>query len=330
MKPQWITPGLPALVLAPMEGVTDAPMRALMTEMGGFSFCVSEFLRISQDVLPPRTYFEHVPEFAQGCRTPAGLPIQIQLLGGNAQKLAESAVRACELGAEGIDLNFGCPARTVNRHDGGASLLKSPHRIREIVAAVRAAVPRELPVSAKIRLGWESIDEVFVNAEQAALGGAAWLTIHARTRLQGYQPPVFWERIGQVRERLRIPVVANGDIWTIEDFRRCREITGAEHYMIGRGALANPTLPRLIARELGILTPDADVSAKCGPTPAEWLPVVRRFVAINAPTSLEKQNGVARRIKQWLRFPHDRARLDWYDDLKRGQSLTDVMAVLER
>lgn len=112
---RWISKDRPALVLAPMEGVTDAPMRALLSERGGFSYCVSEFLRISQDVLPPKVYFEHIPELKTGCKTVSGTPIQVQLLGGNEELMALSAARACELGAKAIDLNFGCPAPTVNR-----------------------------------------------------------------------------------------------------------------------------------------------------------------------------------------------------------------------
>src|SRR6185436_17754692 len=144
--------------------------------------------------------------------------------------------------ATAIDLNFGCPARTVNRHDGGATLLKHPHRIREIVRAVREALPAHVPVSAKMRLGWDSIEPIRENAAMAAEGGASWITIHGRTRVAGYAPPIFWEPIGRIRESLGIPVVANGDTWTLDDFRRCRDATGCIHFMLGRGALANPDL----------------------------------------------------------------------------------------
>src|SRR3989338_6389445 len=102
----WITDQMPAVVLAPMEGVTDAPMRALLTEIGGISFCVSEFLRVTQDPLPPKTFHEAIPEMKRGCRTPSGIPIQIQLLGGHEENMAISALRACQLGAGAIDLNF--------------------------------------------------------------------------------------------------------------------------------------------------------------------------------------------------------------------------------
>ncbi len=139
----------PALILAPMEGVTDAPMRAVQGELGAFTHAVSEFLRISQ-VVPPRSlFYRHIPELRNGAMTPNGLPVQVQLLGGDAGRMAASAAVAVEAGATAIDINFGCPARTVNRHDGGATLLQFPGRIREIVRSVRAAVPSEVPVWSK-------------------------------------------------------------------------------------------------------------------------------------------------------------------------------------
>lgn len=263
--------GQPALVLAPMEGVTDAPMRAVQTERGAFTYCVSEFLRISHADLPPRVFFRHLPELRQGCRTPAGTPVQLQLLGGDADRLARMALLGVQLGATAIDMNFGCPAPTVNRHDGGATLLKYPHRIREIIRALRDALPPHIPVSAKLRLGWDTTDPILENAEQAALGGASWITIHGRTRLAGYAPPIHWGPIGEVRRLLHpLPVIANGDIWTLEDFRRCREITGCEHYMLGRGALVDPNLAPNIAAELGL----APASGKpFGTHPHDWLPL---------------------------------------------------------
>jgi tRNA-dihydrouridine synthase C len=176
----------------------------------------------------------------------------VQLLGGDPERMALSAQVAVDCGARGIDINFGCPAPTVNRHDGGATLLKHPSRIREVVKAIRDALPPSIPVSAKLRLGWDNIDAIHENADMAAEGGANWLTIHARTRVQGYQPPVYWQPIGIVRERLGIPVIANGDIWTVDDLRRCREETGCIHYMLGRGSLADPYLSHAAARELGI------------------------------------------------------------------------------
>lgn len=307
-------PGRPALVLAPMEGITDAPMRAVQTERGNFAFVVSEFLRVCKDV-PPRHVFErHIPELKAGCVTPSGTPVQVQLLGGDAGALAASAAAAVHYGARAIDLNFGCPAPTVNRHDGGATLLKHPQRIRQIVAAVRGAVPAHVPVSAKIRLGWDSIEPVVENARCAAEGGASWITIHGRTREANYSPPIHWEPIGKVRRELApLPIVANGDIWTLEDFLRCRDITGCEHYMLGRGALTDPNLPARAAQALGIR--HAPVDAPFGKNPRDWAELFSRFEFHTEPRP-QRSEHVARRIKQWTRFATIYGPLDWMDRIK--------------
>lgn len=322
-----IQPGKPALVLAPMEGVTDYPMRRFMTERGGFTHCVSEFLRVSQEIPPRKSYREFLPELDRGSRTLAGTPVQLQLLGGDSEKLAEAAVRACEMGSPGVDLNFGCPAPTVNRHDGGATLLKHPERIRAIVDAVRRAVPRHLPVSAKMRLGWDGIDSVFENAGMAAEGGAAWITIHARTRMAAYQPPVFWSQIGKVRRELSgVPIVANGDIWRFEDFLRCRDETGCEHFMMGRGALADPDLVHRIAAELGL---PADPSRHSTPlTRSAWLPLVNRFIEISLDY-FPVQSAVLARCKQWIRMAQRHRGLDWFDEVKRLETLEALQEYLQ-
>ena len=320
-----IEAGVPALVLAPMEGVTDAPMRALLSELGGFTFCVTEFLRVSQGVPGSRAFRAHAPEVAHGCRTPAGLPVQVQLLGGDPDKLALAALSAVQAGANAVDLNFGCPAPTVNRHDGGAVLLNHPDRIRAIVGAVRAALPREIPVSAKLRLGWDDPCAIHVNAERAAEGGAAWITIHGRTKSQGYRPPAYWKPIGEVRARLGIPVVANGEICTVEDLRRCRDETGCRHFMLGRGALASPWLARAAAHELGI--PGVAPAGRFGRTPAEWLPLVRRFVEINE-AMLSSPAYTTTRVKQWLRMANHDGRMTWFEELKKLQNPQDLLDYL--
>ena len=308
-----------------MDGITDAPMRAYQGETGAFTFVVSEFLRVSQEVPPKRLFWRHVPELLCGGTTPTGLPVQVQILGGDPGRMAAAAVIACRAGARGIDINFGCPAPTVNRHDGGATLLKFPQRIREIVAAVRTAVPAEVPVSAKLRLGWDTTDSIYENAEMAAEGGADWLTIHARTRLQGYAPPVCWPSIGGVRERLKLPIVANGDIWTLDDFRRCRDETGCRHFMIGRGALANPRLARQIACELGIVSgrPDSDTGA-----PIDWIPILKRFVEVTRQFDENLVPHSLRRLKQWLSLAGRHGDFQHFDAVKRAPSLEAFVAIL--
>lgn len=317
--------GRPALVLAPMEGVTDAPMRAVQTERGAFAYCVSEFLRVCRDPVPEKVFLRHIPELARGARTPSGVPIQVQLLGGDPQALAWAAKRAEDLGAQAIDLNFGCPAPTVNRNDGGATLLKYPHRIRDIVGAVRSAVSPGIAVSAKLRLGWEDISPIHENAEQAALGGADWITIHGRTRLAGYRPPIFWEPIGEVRKRLSpLPVIANGDIWTLDDFRRCRDITGCEHFMLGRGALADPNLPLSAARELGVLTTPV---APFGGDPRDWLPLFERF-DLHFGNPPHRSQYLARRFKQWTGYATRFGGVQWFDRIKRLNTAEEIYGAL--
>lgn len=318
-------PAIPALVLAPMDGITDAPMRAVQGETGAFTYAVSEFLRVSIEVPPRRVFLRHIPELEHGAQTPNGLPVQVQLLGGDAGRMAAAAVVACEAGACGIDINFGCPAPTVNRHDGGATLLKYPTRIREVVSAVRNAVPKEIPVSAKLRLGWESIEDIYENAERAAEGGADWLTIHARTRTQGYKPPVYWKPIGIVRERLSIPVVANGDIWTLADFRQCRTETGCNHFMLGRSALADPLLAARVAQELGI------GSGQTLPpilTLCDWIPHLQRLVRWSDFYLEDANRGTLLRLKQWLRLAANFGDFPAFDHIKRAQTIEELFAGL--
>lgn len=317
-----INPSTPALVFAPMQGVSDAPMRAFQGATGVFTFAVSEFLRVSRMVPNQRVILRHIPELLNGGLTPTGLPVQVQLLGGDAGRMAEAAVIAHETGATAIDVNFGCPAPTVNRHDGGATLLQYPKRIREIVAAIRAALPLHVPVSAKLRLGWECTDSIDENAEMAAEGGAAWLTIHARTRWQGYAPPVDWRAIGRVRERLPIPIVANGDIWTIQDFRHCREQTGCQHFMLGRGALADPGLARRIAGELGII---ADSPAAETHPVTDWHEQMQGLIHWTPGNDRH-----VHRLKQWLKLASTFGDFEHFDAIKRSRSVNELLESLRQ
>ncbi|MET4693575.1 tRNA-dihydrouridine synthase [Endozoicomonas lisbonensis] len=235
------------ITLAPMEGVIDYLLRELLSEVGGIDLCVTEFIRVTDTRLPTSVFHRICPELKHGCQTRSGTPVHIQFLGNNPQLLALNAAKAAKLGARGIDLNFGCPAKTVNRHKGGAILLQEPELIHDIVKAVRLAVPDEIPVTAKIRLGYLDGDLAIDNARAIEDAGANGLAVHARTKLQGYKPPAYWEDIVAIREAVAIPVVANGDIFSAEDARRCREITGCNRIMVGRGVLRNPGLPKAIA-----------------------------------------------------------------------------------
>ncbi|MBC7420276.1 MAG: tRNA-dihydrouridine synthase family protein [Bdellovibrio sp.] len=223
-----------------MEGVTDWAMRDLLTSLGGIDQCVTEFLRITEHLMPESVFEKNCPELKTNSRTRSGTPVFVQLLGGKAGPLAANAVRAAEMGALGIDLNFGCPAPTVNRHDGGATLLKSTERLYEIVKAVRDAVPAGVPVTAKIRLGFDDPSACLANAQAIEAAGAEWLTVHCRTKTDGYKPPAYWEWIAKIKEVTKIRIVTNGEIWTPADFRNCHATAQTNDYMIGRGALRDP------------------------------------------------------------------------------------------
>jgi tRNA-dihydrouridine synthase C len=138
-----------------MEGLLDFVLRDILTRVGGIDRCVSEFIRITDQLLPERVFIRVVPELLNGSRTPAGVPVRAQLLGSDAACMADNAARLAAMGSAGIDLNFGCPANIVNRHGGGAALLQDPQAVGRIVAAVRRAVPAVVPVSAKMRLGFQ-------------------------------------------------------------------------------------------------------------------------------------------------------------------------------
>ena len=161
------------ILLAPMEGLLDHILRDVLTRVGGVDRCVSEFIRVTDQLLPKRVFTRIVPELHNGGRTAAGVPVHPQLLGSDVNCLAENAARLAELQPEGIDLNFGCPAKCVNRHRGGAVLLDEPELVHEIVAAVRRAVPAAVPVSAKMRLGHRDEDRMLDCARAIADGGAA-------------------------------------------------------------------------------------------------------------------------------------------------------------
>jgi tRNA-dihydrouridine synthase C len=240
------------LYLAPMEGVTDWAMRDLLTGIGGIDQCVTEFLRVTDNLHGDAIFYKNCPELLTGSKTRSGTPVFIQLLGGKPEPLAENAVRAHELGAAGIDLNFGCPAKTVNRHDGGASLLQYTDRIYNIVLAVRKAVPLTTPVTAKIRLGFDNPEACLENAKAIESAGADLLTFHCPTKTDGYKPPAYWEWIAKIKSVSKIKIVTNGEIWNLADFSKCHASAQTEDYMIGRGALRDPFLFQNIKKQFSL------------------------------------------------------------------------------
>jgi tRNA-dihydrouridine synthase C len=277
------------ILLAPMEGLLDFVLRDVLTRVGGIDRCVSEFIRVTGTLLPDRTFLRIVPELNNRGRTPAGVPVRAQLLGSDPACMAENAAKLAALGPEGIDLNFGCPAKGVNRHRGGAVLLDEPELIAQIVTAVRRAVPAHVPVSAKMRLGYHCATRTLECAHAIESGGAMELVVHARTKADGYKPPAYWDRIQKIRETVSIPVIANGEIWNAADAQRCRAESGCNAIMLGRGIVADPGLALDIA------------TGKSGSvTWNDMLPLVAVFWERVSEHNLPQHR--AGRLKQWLNF----------------------------
>ena len=305
------------IILAPMEGLADNILRDCLTQIGGIDLCVTEFVRVTDKLLPNKVFYRLCPELHSGGKTPAGVPVRVQLLGNHPQALAANAARAIELGSPGVDLNFGCPAKTVNRSQGGAILLKQPELVHEIVSEVRAALGKDAWLSAKMRLGYEDKRLALANAEAIADGGANELTVHARTKVEGYQPPAHWQWIDKIRQHVALPVIANGEVWTPEDYHHCRQVSGCDDVMLGRGVVWKPDLAKQICQ------PDH--------APYTWeqlLPIVDDFCQLVAQQVPVKFQGA--RIKQWLALlgrVYPQARLV-FDNIKTIKSLPEIRAQL--
>ncbi|HMM55864.1 MAG TPA: tRNA-dihydrouridine synthase family protein [Candidatus Desulfobacillus sp.] len=283
------------LVLAPLAGLADDILRGLLTRAGGYDWCVTEFIRVSGTLLPKRSFTRISPELLAGARTAAGTPVRVQLMGSDPACLAENAARLAELRPAGIDLNFGCPAPLVNRHRGGAALLDEPELLQRIAAAVRAAVPRALPVSAKMRLGIDDPARALDCARALADGGIDELTVHARTRADGYRPPARWEWLARIREAVALPLIANGEVWDVAGWRALRAASGCADVMLGRGAVADPFLAARIRGRRPARAGAGDW-AELQPLLAEFWQQVRQKVASrHAPGRLKLWLGYLRR-----------------------------------
>lgn len=282
----------PYLILAPMQGLADAPMRDLLTRIGGFDECVSEFVRITHSLHSRATWLKFAPEITNQNKTLSGIPCTVQLLGSDAENMARNALEAVKFGADKIDLNFGCPAPTVNKHQGGAVLLREPQRIFEIVQTIRQALPAHIPLTGKMRLGFEDTSLALENAHAIAQGGACELTVHARTKVEGYEPPAHWIWVRKIAESVNIPVTANGDVFTLQDYIGIKNESGCHRIMIGRGAVMRPDLARQIKQfERGETVQAMDFTEI-----AQW---IRLFFELCLEKEAHNKYAIAR-LKQWL------------------------------
>lgn len=301
-----------------MEGVIDHLMRELLTEINRYDLCIAEFVRVVDRKVPEHTFYKIVPELHNAGLTKSGCPVRVQLLGQDPDWMAENALIAHRLGSPGIDLNFGCPAKTVNKSRGGASLLKDPELMYQVISRVKGALEGTgQPLSAKIRLGFDDtslLDEIIDAVKSAE---PDMLTVHARTKRQGYKPPAYWEFIKEIRRKLSIPVVANGEIWTAEDVETCMARANTDLIMLGRGALATPNLANVaLGTEQAI-------------TWQQVCELIKRWILMD--TGNQKPFYYSSRLKQWYRYlklQFDEADA-LFNEIKTLQEKDDVLSVIE-
>ncbi len=220
------------VILAPMAGVTDKPFRQ-MVRMFGNQLLHTEMISATSLCYGSKETYRMMDIKDEKA------PVAIQLVGNNPSEMAKAAQIAEQMGAIQIDINMGCPVKKLISNISGSALMKEPYLAYQIVNTVKKSV--HIPVTVKTRLGWDmehiNIIDFAQNLEEA---GADALTIHARTKEQGYSGFADWSWIKKVKERISIPVIANGDIKDKESTQQCLDLTGADGVMIGRAAMGRP------------------------------------------------------------------------------------------
>jgi len=226
----------PIIALAPMADLTDSPFCRICREVSGDDFVIFREMVSAEALVRDNAKTLKMCEFDKEER-----PIVIQIFGGDPGNIAASAeLIVNKFKPDGIDINMGCPvSKIAGRSHAGAALLKDHERAIKIITTLKAK-NLGVPISVKTRLGWGSDSEILEFAPKLEQAGADVLTIHGRTKVQGYSGAANWEMIGKVKNILSIPVIANGDVSSVEDIKRCLEITRADGVMIGRAALGNP------------------------------------------------------------------------------------------
>ncbi|MBL6966469.1 MAG: tRNA dihydrouridine synthase DusB, partial [Anaerolineales bacterium] len=219
-------------LLSPMDGYSDWPFRSLCRGLGS-AISYTEFVK-AEDVLARREQIADKLRFTEDER-----PLAIQLYGDDATTMCEAALRLQELRPDFIDINMGCPAKTIANRGAGAGLLRTPVKVARILRVLTASLA--IPVTVKIRLGWDDDSLTYpLIARIAEAEGAAAIAVHGRTKVQGYGGQTNWDAIAEVVQSVKIPVIGNGDIKTVPDIERMKNHTGCNAVMIGRAAISNP------------------------------------------------------------------------------------------
>ncbi len=220
------------LILSPMDGFSDLPFRSVCRELGS-ALSYTEFIN-ALDILQHHPFIDEKLAFL-----PEERPVVFQIFDSEPERLLEVALRLQERGPDVIDVNMGCSARTVSGRGAGAGLLREPARIARIFDLLSRAL--EVPVTGKIRLGWDDKSRNYLEVAQAVEeNGGKLIAVHARTRQQGYAGQADWQAIGEVKAAVSIPVLGNGDVRKVADIERMKALTGCDGVMIGRAAVGNP------------------------------------------------------------------------------------------
>ena len=299
----------PPIALAPMAGVSEAPYRVISLEMGA-GFAPTELVSakgLKFGNARTADYLRHDPAQESA--------LCVQIFGGEPEAMAHAAELAVAAGARLLDVNMGCPVKKVTRTGAGSALMTDAARAAAIVAAMRARVGDRVPVTAKIRAGW---DAQSINAPEVGRAledaGLAAIAIHPRTRRQGYSGSADWSLIAQLKAAVQIPVIANGDIFSVEDAERVVVETECDAVMVGRAALGYPW----IFRELAAARADAPPPPP--PSAAERVALVQRHLAQH----IEHIGDEGRALKKF------RQHLIWYSrGMKGGGAFRDHAMRLE-
>lgn len=306
-------PFSPPTILAPMEGVTRPLFRQELAARGGVGLVCTEFVRISRSPLTAEALRTHVVKSA-------GVPLSVQLMGRDVEAMVDAARVLTEAGADVIDVNMGCPTKAASKNGVGAAMLKDPELVLRVVSALREQV--KVPLSVKMRAGFDDAEHVLTLARNIERGGADFLTIHPRLRRDRYEGVADWRIIGLVKQSVSIPVVGNGDCWYAADASRMQEQTGCDAVMIGRPAIRNPWIFEQIAAL-------REGRAPRRPSGADLYDHIARTAALYGEVLGRRAIGPVKELVRWCARAADDDR-ELVRALMRRASLEELLVEAER
>ena len=302
-------------MLAPMEGFSHPEFRSLVAEQGGLGIVCTEFVRITSAPVSRKFMARNVVKVD-------GLPLSVQVMGKELERMAEAAGLVAAAGADVVDVNLGCPTPRAVRGGVGAAMLRDLDLLHDVLSAMRREVPGQL--SAKVRAGFDDVDGALAIVECVQAAGCDFVVLHPRKRSDVFRGVSDWRIIREAKQALQIPIVGNGDCWYASDLQRMQDETGCDGVMVGRPALRNPW----IFRQAADLRAGRPVFRPSG---ADWMEYFRAVAERFRPRYGRKEHGLVSKLKELLRFlvrchPDREAILS---QALRLQTLEEVEAALE-